>query len=58
MLTNILLLLILLLTLNLASSQCNHPIFCFEPILQTIAQSNIFQDSKSFVDLTLKVPIN
>lgn len=40
------------------ASQCNHLIFCSEPILKAIAKSNIFKDSKSFVDLTLKVPID
>lgn len=38
--------------------QCAHPIFCSEPILKAIAASNIFPDSKSFVDLVLKVPVS
>lgn len=38
-------------------SQCNHPIFCSSAILQAAADSNLFKDSKTFVDLTLKFPI-
>jgi len=44
---------LLVITIN----QCTHPIFCFRPILEAVAKSNIFKDSKTFVDLTLKVPI-
>jgi hypothetical protein len=51
----------LLLLLLLAAGvypQCTHTIFCSEPILKAISASNIFPDSKSFVDLVLKVPVN
>lgn len=37
---------------------CNHPIFCNDSILQAAADSGLFEDSKTFVDLTLKAPIN
>jgi len=47
------LLFIIVVTFN----QCTHPIFCSVPILEAIAKSNIFTDSKTFVDLVLKVPV-
>lgn len=50
-------LLTILFSVNIAA-QCTHPIFCSEPILHAIAKANIFKDSKSFVDLTLKIPID
>ena len=40
-----------------ASSQCNHPIFCEPSILQIAADSQMDKDSKTFVDLTLKVSV-
>lgn len=36
---------------------CHHPIFCNEKILTAVANSNFYPDSKTFVDLVLKVPI-
>lgn len=51
-------LMLLLLILPLTCQQCTHPVFCSEPILKAIAKSNIFEDSKTFVDLVLKVPVN
>jgi hypothetical protein len=41
----------------LAFAQCTHPIFCSPTILQAIAKSNLFPDSKTFVDLVLTVPV-
>lgn len=43
--------------IQLLVGQCTHPIFCSPPILESIARSNIFKDSKTFVDLVLKVPV-
>lgn len=40
-----------------AFSQCNHPIFCEPSILQIAADSKKDKDSKTFVDLTLKVSV-
>jgi hypothetical protein len=48
---------VLIIFTRLAEQQCKHPIFCSEPILQAISNSNIFSDSKSFVDLVLIVPV-
>lgn len=48
---------IILLLVNITLQQCNHPIFCSESILKAVANSEIFSDSKSFVDLILKVPV-
>ncbi len=45
------------LIIALTYSQCTHKIFCSQPILQAAADSKLFSDSKTFVDLTLKVPI-
>ena len=39
------------------ANACDHPIFCNEKVLLKVAQSNYFEDSKSFVDLVLKVPV-
>lgn len=50
--------LVLLMTLTVAYQQCTHQIFCSEPILKAIAKANLFDDSKTFVDLVLKVPVN
>ena len=44
-------------TLTITAPGCNHPIFCNDTILTAIANSNLFPDSKTFVDLTLTVPI-
>ena len=41
----------------LAYTQCNHPVFCNPDILQAAANSNLFKDSKTFVDLVLTVPV-
>ena len=49
-------LLIIILFVSVAP-ECTHPVFCSYPILQAIANSNLFADSKSFVDLVLKVPL-
>lgn len=49
--------LILIALLAVAEQQCKHPIFCSEPILKAISNSNLFPDSKTFVDLVLKVPV-
>ena len=43
--------------LKLGGASSQHPIFCNETILTAVAQSNIFEDSKTFVDLVLKVSI-
>ena len=51
-------LLLLLLGLTVTYQQCTHPVFCSEPILKAIAKANLFEDSKTFVDLVLKVPVN
>ena len=40
-----------------ATAQCEHPIFCNSTILKKAADSNLFKDSKSFVDLPLKVSV-
>lgn len=50
--------LVLLMTLTVTYQQCTHQIFCSEPILKAIAKANLFDDSKTFVDLVLKVPVN
>lgn len=43
--------------LVVTEQQCKHPIFCSEPILKAISNANLFDDSKTFVDLVLKVPV-
>lgn len=43
--------------LVLAQTQCSHQIFCNPDILQAAADSHLFKDSKTFVDLVLKVPV-
>lgn len=50
--------LLLILSLTVTYQQCTHQIFCSEPILKAIAKANLFEDSKTFVDLVLKVPVN
>ena len=50
--------LILLLALSVTlGAACDHPVFCNPQILQTAADSKLFPDSKTFVDLPLKVPV-
>jgi hypothetical protein len=49
--------LILIFLFSSAFGGCDHPIFCSEDILQAAADSNLFSDSMTFVDLPLKVPI-
>ena len=39
------------------SKGCQHSIFCNETILTKVAESNYFEDSKTFVDLVLTVPV-
>ena len=53
----ILSLLIFLITIPSISNKCSHPIFCSQSILEAVSRSNYFSDSKTFVDLILKVPI-
>lgn len=49
--------LLIVFTWNRSAPGCQHPIFCNDTILTAVANSNYFQDSKTFVDLTLTVPI-
>lgn len=36
---------------------CHHPIFCNDTILAAVAKTSLYSDSKTFVDLVLKVSI-
>ncbi|CAD8070968.1 unnamed protein product [Paramecium sonneborni] len=36
------------------SAQCNHPIFCQGSLLHTVQTQKIFNDGKTFVDMTMK----
>jgi hypothetical protein len=38
-------------------TQCHHKIFCNPDILLAAANSNLFNDSKTFVDLVLTVSV-
>lgn len=58
MITPILLIITLAVAKRSVDKSCNHPIFCNNDILQAAADSNLFQDSKTFVDLTLKAPVD
>lgn len=40
-----------------AAPGCTHPIFCNQTILKAVSKSNLFLDSKAFVDLVLKIPV-
>lgn len=40
-----------------SENKCIHPIFCSQEVLEKVAKSNYFEDSKEFVDLILKVSI-
>lgn len=53
-----LILIVLLMQADLSESQCSHPIFCNETILAAVADKKLVNDSKDFVDMVLKVPID
>lgn len=57
MLKALLLTILIASTLGKSAPGCHHPIFCNDTILTAVANSNYFQDSKTFVDLTLTVSI-
>ena len=57
MIKEIFALLVVQLLLGFVHAQCKHKIFCNPDILQAAASSNLFSDSKTFVDLVLTVPI-
>ena len=48
---------ILIILFIISETLQQHPIFCSEEILNAVADSNRFKDSKEFVDLTLSVPV-
>lgn len=58
MITYILLIIAFVAAKRQIDTSCSHPIFCNDSILQAAADSGLFQDSKTFVDLTLKAPIS
>lgn len=37
---------------------CDNPIYCSESVLSVIQNSNAFQDSKTFVDMSCKNSVN
>lgn len=43
---------------QISNHLCTHPVFCSDAILKAISESNLFPDSKTFVDLPLKVPVD
>ena len=44
--------------MQVSQQACSHPIFCNDEILTAVANSNYFEDSKTFVDLVLTVSID
>ena len=53
-----LIVLAILASINCVAPGCQHPIFCNNKILTAVAQSNFYPDSKTFVDLILKVSVS